>query len=97
MTTQDLSNNRGRIIKKIKFQITLATSDNIKGVMTKMVAILPQFEGQKATMGNIDKLTMKAIDLYIKYDKVNTSTQNIAIDRNLEIKRSESLPSSLQY
>lgn len=97
MKTQDLTNNKERIIKNIRFQITLCTNDNIKGVMNKMIAMLPQFENEKATMKNIDKLTAKATASYIKYDKVNTSIQNDKIDANLEIKRNQSLPSSLQY
>jgi len=62
-----------------------------------MLALLPKFEGQKPTMANIDKLTMKAIESYIKYEKVNTDAQNTAIDHNLIQKRKDSLPSSLQY
>jgi len=96
MTTQDLTNNRDRIISKIKSQITLATAENIKSVMTKMVAMLPQFANEKATKSNIDKLAMKAITSYIKYDKVSTSAQSAAIEANLEQKRNQSLPSSLQ-
>ncbi len=97
MTTQDLTNNRERIIAKIKFQITLATSDNIKSVMTKMVAMLPQFADLKATKGNIDKLAMKAITSYIKNGHKFTAEQGARVDANLEIKRNESRPSSLQY
>ena len=59
MTTQDLTANRDRIIRKINSQITKATNDNIKAVMTKMIAMLPLFANEKATMANIDKLTMK--------------------------------------
>lgn len=97
MTTQDLTNNKERIIKNIKSQITLATSENIKGVMVKMLAMLPQFSSEKATMKNIDKLTMKATLSYIKFDKVNTINQNTAIDVAYAIKQKESRPSSLQY
>lgn len=97
MTIQDLTNNRERIIKKVKFQITLATQENIKGVMSKMIAFLPQYEGQKPLMKNIDKLTMRAIESYIKHEKVNTDAQNAAIDANIEMKKMESMPSSLRY
>lgn len=97
MTTQDLTNNKERIIKKIKFQITLANAENIKGVMTKMVAMLPQFADDKATMANIDKLTMKATLSYIKYDKVSTKEQSDLLNIRIEENKKSSMPSSLQY
>lgn len=96
MTTLDLTKNKERIIKKIKFQITLATKDNIIGVMNKMIVMLPQFEKEKATMANIDKLTMKAILSYIKYDLEFTQKQDEMVMANIERKRTESLPSNLQ-
>ena len=97
MTLQDLTNNREMIISKIRYQITLATQENIAGVMRKMVAMLPQFEGEKPTKANISKLAMKAINSYIKYDKVSTAAQSDAIQVAMEIKRNQSLPSSIQY
>lgn len=96
MTTQDLTNNRDRIVKKINSQIALATKENIVRVMTKMVAMLPQFEDVKPTMANIDKLTMKATLNYIKYEHTHNTNQANVIDATLEQKRKESLQSSLQ-
>ena len=96
MTTQDLTNNRDRIIRKINSQITKATSENIKAVMTKMVAMLPQFESEKATMANIDKLTMKATLSYIKTGRTYTAEQANAVDAAYQAKQRESRPSSLQ-
>jgi hypothetical protein len=97
MQTSDLTKNKERIIKKIKTQITLATKENILGVMNKMVAMLPQFADDKATMGNIDKLTIKATLSYIKHDLVFTKYQSNVIDARLEENRNASLPSNLQY
>lgn len=97
MTLQDLTDNRERIIRKIKFQITLATNENIKAVMSKMVAMLPQFSNDKATMANIDKLTMKAITNYVKYSLKFTEAQAKVIDAEYSRKQRECLPSSLQY
>jgi hypothetical protein len=96
MTTQDLTKNRDRIIRKINSQITKATSENIKAVMTKMVAMLPQFESEKATMANIDKLTMKATLSYIKIGRTYTAEQANAVDAAYQAKQRESRPSSLQ-
>ena len=96
MTLQDLTKNKERIIKKINYQITCATKKNILDVMNKIVAIMGTDNLEKPTMANIDKLTMKAINYYIKFDKVNTEYQNIAIDNALMIKKSESLQSSLR-
>lgn len=96
MTTQDLTNNRERIIKNIKWQITLATKENISGVMTKMVNMLPQFSDEKPLMKNIDKLTFKAIESYIKHDIQFTRLQKDTIETNMETRRKESLPSNLQ-
>lgn len=97
MTIQDLTNNKARIIKNIRFQITGCTQDNIKAVMAKMVAMLPQFELEKPTMKNIDALTNKATLSYIKYGIQFTQSQSEMIDANIEVKRSESRQSSLQY
>lgn len=96
MTTQDLTKNRDRIIRKINYQITKATSENIKSVMTKMVTMLPQFESEKATMANIDKLTMKATLSYIKTGRTYTAEQANAVDAAYQAKQRESRPSSLQ-
>lgn len=87
MTIQDLTNNKARIIKKIQSQITLATAENIKSVMTKMVAMLPQFVNEKTTMGNIDKLTIKATLSYVKNGMVSNSLQK----QLFEIRREEKL------
>ena len=95
MTIQDLTNNRDRIIRKINFQITKATSENIKSVMVKMIAMLPQFENEKATMANIDKLTMKAITNYLKYSHSYTQEQAEAVDAAYAAKQRESRQSSL--
>ena len=95
MTTQDLTNNRDRIIRKINSQITKATNDNIKSVMIKMIAMLPQFENEKATMANIDKLTMKATLSYIKTGRTYTAEQAEAVDAAYQAKQRESRQSSL--
>lgn len=97
MTLQDLTDNRDRIIRKIKFQITLATSENIKSIMSKMVAILPQFYAEKPTKANIDKITMKAITAYIKYGIKFTENQANVISDNYARKQKECMPSSLQF
>jgi hypothetical protein len=97
MNTQDLTENRNRIIAKINYQITRATSENIKAVMIKIVAMLPQFENEKPTKANIDKLTMKAITSYIKYGHKFTAEQANAVDAAYQLKQKESRPSSLQY
>ena len=96
MTTQDLTNNKDRIIRKINSQITKATYENIKAVMTKMVTMLPQFESEKATMANIDKLTMKATLSYIKTGRTYTAEQANAVYATYQAKQRESRPSSLQ-
>ena len=96
MTTQDLTNNRDRIIRKINSQITKANNDNIKSVMIKMIAMLPQFENERATMANIDKLTMKATLSYIKTGRTYTEEQANAVDAAYQAKQRESRPSSLQ-
>ena len=95
MTTQDLTANRDRIIRKINSQITKATNDNIKAVMTKMIAMLPLFANEKATMANIDKLTMKATLSYIKTGRTFTSEQSEAVAEAYEAKQRESRQSSL--
>lgn len=95
MTTQDLTNNRDRIIRKINSQVTKATSENIKSVMVKMIAMLPQFENEKATMANIDKLTMKATLSYIKSGMKFTEIQKEVVAENYEAKQRESRQSSL--
>ena len=87
MTLQDLTNNREMVVCKIRYQITMATLDNIAGVMRKMVAMLPQFANEKPTKGNVSKLAMKAISSYIKYDLVSTAAQSDAIAFALEIKK----------
>ena len=96
MTTQDLSANRDRIIRKINSQITKATNDNIKAVMMKMIAMLPQFANEKATMSNIDKLTMKATLSYIKTGRTYTAEQAEAVDAAYQAKQRESIQSSLR-
>ncbi|WP_407475393.1 hypothetical protein [Elizabethkingia anophelis] len=96
MTTTDLTNNRDRIIRTIKGKITACTSQNIKDVMVKMVAILPQFENEKATMKNIDAITFKATNLYTKYYKVNTAEQNSLIEDHIELNKLQSRQSSLR-
>lgn len=96
MKIQDLTDNKERIIRKINSQITKSTSENIKAVMTKMVAMLPQFESEKATMANIDKLTMKATLSYIKTGRTYTAEQANAVDAAYQAKQRESRPSNLQ-
>ena len=65
--------------------------------MVKMIAMLPQFDNEKATMANIDKLTIKATLSYIKNDKVSTSNQKNDFEIRREIKLKSELQSSLQY
>lgn len=97
MTTQDLTNNRERIVKKIKSQISLATKEQIIDVMKKMVAMLPQFAEEKPLMKNIDKLTIKATLSYIKHGLVRTAQQNESLDRRIGENKRQSMPSSLQF
>ena len=97
MTTQNLTENRGRIINMINRQITMATSENVRAVMIKMVAMLPQFAECKPTMANVDKLTRKAIESYLKYNHRHTEEQANAVDASIEAKRRQSMPSSLQF
>jgi len=97
MKTQDLTNNKERIIKKIKYQITLCTQENIKDVMVKMVAYLPRYADKKPLMSNIDKITNEAISNYIKYYKVSTVAQRNQIEINIEKNKMDSRPSNLQY
>ena len=94
MIVADLTKNKERIIFKIKSQITGATNENVKLVMLKMIAMLPQFESEKAILKNIDKLTMKATLSYIKNDIKFNSFQSESISEKIEIKRNESMPSS---
>jgi hypothetical protein len=73
MTTQDLTNNRDRIIRKIQFQMdgdSAARNQMVVPVMTKMVAYLnnTKYSEMKPTMANIDKLTVAAAISWIKYD-----------------------------
>lgn len=89
MTTQDLSNNRDRIVKTIKSQISLATKEQIKDVMVKMVAYLPRYADDKPLMKNIDKLTIEATLNYIKNGMVSTVAQNQYLDAKIEEKRNE--------
>lgn len=84
MTTQDLSNNKERIIRNIKKQITGCTKNNVVDVMNKMISLLPQFEDKKPLMKNIDELTYKATISYIKYGISFTVKQNEAIDIKIE-------------
>mgnify|MGYP002335986456 CR=1 FL=1 len=91
MTTQDLTNNRDRIIKKIQAQMSGDTSAKkmmVAPVMTKMLAMLPQFANEKATMANIDKLTIKATTSWIKYNynpsATMTSSEVNAFDKKRE-------------
>jgi hypothetical protein len=96
MTTQDLTDNRNRIINNINKNITRATADNIKAVMIKMVAMLPQFATDKPTKSNIDKLTNKAITSYIKYNHNFTTEQANEVDAAYRLKQLDSRPSSLR-
>lgn len=96
MNIQDLTNNRDRIISKIKFQISLATEENIKSVMAKMVAMLPLFINDKATKANIDKLTTKALISYLKHDIKFTTKQGLLIDARIAENKTMCLPSNLQ-
>ena len=72
MTTQDLTTNRDRIIKKIKSQTSNPLA--VKGVMTKMVNWLSSREdikSMKPTMANIDKFTVMVTLNWIKVDMPN--------------------------
>ena len=87
MTTQDLTNNREAIIREIRRQVTMATSENIKAVMTKMLAMLPQFAAEKGTKANVMKLATKAISSYLKYGHTYNAQQAAAVDAKIEVKR----------
>lgn len=89
MTTNDLTNNRESIIREIRRQVTMATNENIKAVMTKMVAMLPQFENEKGTKANVMKLASKAIGSYLKYGHTWNSNQAAAVDAAIEVKRNQ--------
>jgi hypothetical protein len=97
MKLQDLTENKNRIVAKIKYQITKATTENQILVMKKMVAMLPQFENEKPTKANIDKLTAKAIASYIKHNHTFTPEQATAVRAAYELSQKESRPSNLQY
>lgn len=58
--------------------------------------MLPQFADYKATMKNIDALTNKATLSYIKYGHTFNADQANAVDKALDAKRMDSLPSSLR-
>ena len=102
MTTQDFSTNRNRIIKLISSKVTYKNDLNtiLSGTMNKMIKLLnnPLYADLKSTMANIDKITAKAYESYIKHDYNPLSTQaarefwedKIAADRK------SSMPSSLQ-
>lgn len=69
MTTQDLKNNRERIIKKIRTQAS--SSDAVFGVMTKMAKWLESREdiqSMKPSMLNLDKFTTMCINSWLKND-----------------------------
>jgi len=94
MTIQDLTDNRDRIIKNINFQSK--SKGAIVGIMNKMVARLisnSNLQAQKATMGNIDKLTRSCTESWIKYDDKTVYSKNENDEFN-EKRRLENLPSS---
>lgn len=68
MTLQDLTNNKSRIIRTIKFQ-----GFEVKATMEMMVNYLTTFD--KPTMSNIDKLTKMCltnpIGIYTYDDQLN--------------------------
>jgi predicted transcriptional regulator YdeE len=93
MTTQDLKDNRDRIIKSIKFQqIT-----EISKVMSRMIEMLnwSRFNDAKATMKNIDQLTKEAISAYFKNDYNESMTANEFEEYRREQTR-KNLPSSMR-
>lgn len=96
MTTQDLKDNRDRIIKSIKFQeITDVTE--ISKVMSRMIQMLnwDRFSEAKATMKNIDQLTKEAISAYFKNDYNESMTANEFEEYRREQTR-KNLPSSMR-
>jgi len=64
MTTQDLKNNRDKVISSIKYQ---GVSD-ITSVMNRMVEMMniPMFSEMKPTGKNINTVTMEAVKYYLK-------------------------------
>jgi uridine kinase len=96
MTTQDLTDNRDRIIKNIKRQ-GVAKMEDIKGVMLKMVQFLNRadYSQMRPMMKNIDKLTDECARSYIKYDMDHSMTTNERDDFLREIKM-KNLSSSLR-
>ena len=96
MTTQDLTNNRDRILYNIKKQGVVKAED-IKGVMMKMVQFLNRadYSEMKPIMKNIDKLTDECTRSYIKHDMDHSMTKNEKEDFLKEI-RMKNLSSSLR-
>lgn len=95
MTIQDLTNNRDRIIKKIKFQSNAA---DVKAVMIKMVAWIgsrKDISAMKPTMGNVDKFTKMATDSWLKNDWKPVMSKN-EYQAFEEKRKMDSLPSSLR-
>ena len=88
MTTQDLKNNRNRILRTIKNQNV--NSKYYLKVMTYMVKYLPI--ELKPFMKNIDELTHTCLYVYFRDDyKSNMSSEEIYEESN-----KNSLPSSLR-
>lgn len=76
MTLQDLTNNRDRIIKKIKSQCSDPVA--VKEVMTKMISWLnsrEDIQSMKPTMSNIDKFTSMTTLSWLKNDYKPVVTQ----------------------
>ena len=91
MTTQDLSNNRDRIIKNIKS--LCSTKEAVAGVMNKMVAWLASREdikSMKATKANIDKFTTMCANSWLKNDFKPVVTEEWLKQREQKVRESHS-------
>lgn len=96
MTTQDLKDNKSRIIAKIRYQQITEMSE-ISKVMSRMLTIVEKnetFKAAKATMANVDKLTKLAIEDFFKYDFVLTEKFDFA--ERMRENAMKNLPSSMR-
>ena len=96
MTTQDLKDNKSRIIAKIRYQQITEMSE-ISKVMSRMLTIVEKndtFKAAKATMANVDKLTKIAIEDFFKYDYVMTEKFDFA--ERMRENAMKNLPSSMR-
>jgi hypothetical protein len=87
MTIEDLTKNRESIITEIRRQVTLASNENIKGCMNRIIAILPQYAEVKGNKANVMKLVDRAITNYLRYYHNYTTQQGAAVDAKIEARK----------